>query len=448
MSSRFSWNVGLVLLLGFFLTSCAFLTQTPPKKQAGPQVTINLFVTSRGDESPFGEETISRPLAELRGARLFFQEMAGAGSLNGIRFGYRLTQANSPPSVESMASKGSAASSKTGTHQPGQPVPTPSLTVGQYVSSNPVDRPVFERKKDSLPAASCSLDMKAENLVMFSGLIDGAARKALRLLHKKGLRSFVLLSDKTAYGRRGREKIKQFAEQMGMRAYTSIVSSTDRQEIETILNQSRPLPILAWLDREGTEALVQADKRIAYPESIILGPASVNPLLAASADRRMTNEELMPPEIQGRQKIFAIGHKLSVANQLDDKEPLNLRLKRFRERYRMAFHTEPTLSSACSYDALLFMTESLVLSANPGTLASLGPAALIAMRERETFDGVLGTYSFFAGDGSRVQEGTLGEDSFLLLRPVNEKWVPATLPPRWRPDLQVEFFTPESRPRG
>jgi hypothetical protein len=139
---------------------------------------------------------------------------------------------------------------------------------------------------------------------------------------------------------------------------------------------------------------------------------------------------------------------LAVADDLDERKPLNLRLKRFRERYRMAFYTEPTLFAACSYDALLFMTESLVLSANPQALASMGPAALIAMRERETFEGILGTYSFFAGNGSVVQEGTLGEDSFLLLRPRNEKWIPANLPSPRPPDLQVELFSPETRPQG
>jgi hypothetical protein len=440
--------VVLVFILGFLLSSCAAKPETRPGKPVGPQVTINLFVTSRTDESLFSEETISRPLAELRGAQLFFQEVAGAGHLNGVRFGYRLTQAKPPRTIKSFVRKESAASSKVRANQTVRPLPTPSLTVGRYVSSNPADQPAFERKKDSLPAASCSLEIKAEKLVMFSGLIDGAARKALRLLHKGGRRSFVLISDKTAYGQRGREKIEQFAEQMGMRAYTSFVSSGDRQEIETILKQSRPLPILAWLDPESTKTLVQAGRRVSYPEPIIFGPASVSPLLASGADRRLSYEELMPPEIQGGQKIFALGHKLAVADDLDERDPLNLRLKRFRERYRMAFNTEPTLSAACSYDALLFMTESLVLSANPQAIASMGPAALIAMRERETFEGILGTYSFFAGNGSPIQEGTLGEDSFLLLRPLNKKWVPANLPPRRPPDLQVEFLTPETRPRG
>jgi hypothetical protein len=325
-------SLGLVVFLGFLLTSCAlFKPSTIPIKQAGPQVIINLFVTSRTDESPFSKETVSRPLAELRGAQLFFQEMEGAGHLNGVRFGYRLTQAKPPQSLQSFVRKEPAASSKARADQTVRPLPTPSLTVGRYVSSNPADQPVFERKKDSLPAASCSLETKGEKVVMFSGLIDGAARKALRLLLKAGRRSFVLISDKTAYGQRGRGKIEQFAEEMGMRAYTSFVSSGDEREIETILNQSRPLPILAWLDRERTETLVQASRKVSYPEPVILGPASVNPLLASGGDRRVSYEDMMPPAIQSRQKIFAIGHRLAVADDLGSATGWRLRTTWMKE---------------------------------------------------------------------------------------------------------------------
>ena len=451
---------GLALSATFFLSSCAQPTvKSGPAKPAGPFVSIDLLLTAEARRTPLGPATTSRSLAEQRGAELFFRELEAAGALKGVRFKFLLSR-SAPPKPASPrgrkktvqaeglrrgakpARKGPAKPKPSGPAKPARTSRPPRRIVGRYVSGNPLDRTALAMRSQRLPTVSCGPGVPGKEVVSLSGLGDGAAHKALSILRVEGHRELTLVADETAYGQRGRQLVGRLAESMGMRAHTIVIPSGGSTGLMSVLAKGRSLPILAWLEREGVENLIRTARKAAYQGPIILGPAAVHPLLASAPERRWSEEQMGPPNGAREEAILAVGHKLAAARALKEVDSQKQKLERFREIHWLAFKTPPPLLSACAYDALLFLTESLVRAADPKAIRSMGARALGQMFEREAFEGTLGTYRLIRGTNSLVKEGVLGEESFILLRARNGKWMPVKGSAKRLMGFRDKSFTP------
>ncbi|MFQ5691686.1 MAG: hypothetical protein ACE5IM_01400, partial [Nitrospinota bacterium] len=276
-------------------------------------------------------------------------------------------------------------------------------------------------------------------MVSLAGLADGAAEKALSLLRGAGERRLTLFSDESPYGRRGRRVIARLARALGMRVRHRIFRTGGAAPGRLPRDA---LPIVAWLDRDGADALIRAARRAAYAGPILLGPAAAHPLLASVPGRKWPADRMRPPPGNPGEAILAVGHKLAVADALADGDPLKEKLERFRDVFLATFGRPPGVLSACAYDALLLLTESLYRVADPRAVRSMGARALPRVQARATFTGTLGTYRLTAAGGRLVWEGGLGESSYILLRARDGKWTPAGASGARLPAFRDPSFTP------
>ena len=431
-----------------FLTACTKPPELKKQDPIYPKASIELLLTIEIQASRLGENVTSRPLAELRGAQLFFQDLNHAGALKGLLFNYRRSgseRAKDSMRKDRVESKGGGTLKNRGRTPPapiaGRPTAKTrekaasarkkaSTIVGVYVGDHPADRAAFSAQSTRLPTVTCGAAVPGKGMFTLSGLTRGAARKALALLRSEGEREFFLVSDFTAYGRRGRREIGRIAETLGMKVHPLLSSSGSAEGLLKRVSGTRSRPLLAWLGREGAEGLIRAARRSGHPGKILLGPAAVHPLLASPPERAWTDAQLQPPRAERGEAILAVGHKLAVAGVLDHRDPLKRRLERFRDLYRLAHESTrpPPLPAACAYDALLFMMESVFREVNPKAIAGMGPSALRRMRERRTFAGTLGTHRFIGGTDAPYHEAALGADSFILVRAHNGRWTPVKGP--------------------
>lgn len=423
------------LVLSFLLFSCALPPEEKPQAQPEPPAYIDLLLTADARSAPFEEERASAPLAELRGTELFSRDITAIEPLVGVRFDFRVSRTDAPPSPEKKTPAGTgpagdrpAGATKTtppapsSPANPAEPAGTRSNTVGRYVTK---DAPA--RRPRELPTVSCGPGIEGNETVSLGGLADGAARKALRILREEGERELTLIADESDYGRRGRRLIAREAGLLGMTARPTVLSSAEAKGLRDALRDARGKPVLAWLDRDGAESLIQAARDAAYAGKILLGPAAVDPLLASPPERRWSAQEMKPPAAEPGEAILAVGHKLAAAEALGEDDPVKRRLERFRDAYFASFRQPPSLLSACVYDALSLLMESLVGVADPKDIPAMGTRALARMRGRKTLEGTLGTYRLTGGEGL-PKEGALGEESFLLLRALDGKWTPFQAP--------------------
>ncbi|MFQ5914027.1 MAG: hypothetical protein ACE5JS_12655 [Nitrospinota bacterium] len=419
---------------------------------------VDLLVTPEAGGTPFKAEGISVTLAEQKGAELFIREMEAAGPLKDIRFAFRwlpafLPRPSPPPGYETLSGRTVHPDGETSPPER-VAIPRPSsspdpsekadpelATAGQYVSANLADRTALALRPQRLPTLSCGPGVPGKEVISLIGLASGAARKALLILSREGERELTLVSDGTAYGRRGRQAVGRIADELGLRVRSVVVPSGDWKELRGVFRTGGSLPVLAWLDRQGAERIVRAAREAAYAAPLLLGPAAVHPLLAAAPQLRLSEEEMKPPRGEPDEVILAIGHKLAVAGALPSEDPLKEKLERFRYVYELAYRAPPPLPSVCAYDALLFLSESLLQAADPKSTQSLVARALSRMPERDTFEGTLGTYHFSGAGGWLNREGRLGEESFVLLRAQKEKWTPVNGPGERLTGFKDKSFT-------
>ena len=269
------------LALGVLPLSCAW----PPRSQEekpevppAPGISLDLLVTPASEETSSAEARISVSLAEMRGAEFFFQELKSAGLMKGVRFDFKTSTIQPPgpsrePPIGSTPDEELAPSPPVGgskSKPPGEvnaalgptdsrKKPEPPTIAGQYVSANPVDLTASALQTDNLPTVSCGPGIPGKEMISLVRLVDGAARKSLSLFREEGVREIILVSDQSAYGRRGRGVIRRIAEELGIRVRQARYPSGEENDpVELFQKGGGSRPILAWLDRDGVEDLLRA----------------------------------------------------------------------------------------------------------------------------------------------------------------------------------------------
>ena len=153
-------------------------------------------------------------------------------------------------------------------------------------------------------------------------------------------------------------------------------------------------------------------------------------------------QAIAPPRNQPGENILAIAHKMAVAEHLGPNDPLRTNLVRFRDAYFLSYEKRPLLISACTYDALLFLMDLIVRFADPKSLSTLGARVLSEMRNRNRFSGILGAYQIAGRPNALYREAALGEDSFILVRAQNGRWMPAKGPGKRLREFKDLAFSP------
>ena len=453
------------LALAVLPLSCAWPPQSQeekPEVPPDPGISLDLLVTPASGETSSVEARFSVSLAEMKGAKFFFQELASAGPMKGVRFVFRTSTIQSPgpsrePPIASTPDEELAPSPPVGganSKPPGavnaasgptdsRKKPEPPTIAGQYVSANPVALTASALQADNLPTVSCGPGIPGKEMISLVRLVDGAARRSLSLFHEEGTREITLVSDESAYGRRGRSVIRRIAEELGIRVRQARYPSGEENDPAELFQKgggSRPL--LAWLDRDSVEDLLRAARRSGHTGPILLGPAAVHPDLASPPPRRWTPKQIAPPRNQPGENILAIAHKMAVAEHLGPNDPLRINLVRFRDAYFLSYEKRPLLISACTYDALLLLMDLIVRFADPKSLSTLGARVLSEMRNRNRFSGILGAYQIAGRPNALYREAALGEDSFILVRAQNGRWMPAKGPGKRLRDFKDLTFSP------
>lgn len=480
-----------LLLLTFLLISCG--TTTPPiekqPKLTLPSIHILVDFSSKLEKTFLRSEAYLRSEAEKKGVELFFQDLNGTGPLNGIRFKKKFspktiksTTVLSPckesrdskilsrtkfyckpqsslkskkPEIisrtkSSMFSKKSYKKpSSSRKKDPEISQTTPSIPkkdhiAGIYLGKSQKNRKAFLERMNYLPIVSCDQSVQGRNVTSFNGFDEGAARKALISLKNISARKIVLVSDNSDFGKRGRGIIRRLSKKFGISLRLVTILSNDPNSFLSVFENDPTFPVLAWLNQAKLKNLIQAARQINHTGIILLGPTAVHPNLALRSTEISIASSLGPLYSNSGETIFAVGHKIVVAKQLNDKDQLKRSLERFHDMSLSVYEEPPKLFTACAYDALLFLIESLTRSIIPKREipSSIGRIMHTHTWKHRNFLGILGSYAISEQSQKNHQNAKLGPNAFTLLRAYKTKWVQESMSNKGLSGFTSPTYTP------